>query len=140
MTKKNELSVDELTKEVSRLKSQIGGYKKANDMYRKKIEKLERLVKHNREVDVEGDHMYEEKLAELEKTKKELGDVSLRIAAYKSSIETKDGVIESLQQKCSSLVATNKELENHVNSLTDALAETEATVEELRMPWWKKLF
>ena len=140
MTKKNELSVDELTKEVSYLKSQIGGFRKANDMYRKKIKKLETQVKHNREVDVEGDYMYEEKLAELEKTKKELGDVSLKIAAYKSSIETKDGVIESLQQKCSSLVVTNKELETHVTALEELIEEAEETIAELRKPWWKKLF
>lgn len=140
MKEKKEMSVDELTKEVSRLKSQIGGFRKANDMYRKKIEKLEKLVKHNREVDVEGDHMYEEKLAELEKTKKELGDVSLKIADYKSSIETKDGVIESLQQKCSSLVVTNKELGNHVTALEELIEEAEETIAELRKPWWKKLF
>lgn len=84
--------------------------------------------------------MYEEKLAELEKTKKELGDVSLKIAAYKSSIETKDGVIESLQQKCSSLVVTNKELENHVTALEELIEEAEETIAELRKPWWKKLF
>lgn len=140
MTKKNELSVDELTKEVSRLKSQIGGYKKANENYRKKIKELTKLCNHNRAVDIEGDHMYEEKLAELEKTKKELGDVSLKIAAYKSSIETKDGVIESLQQKCGSLVVTNKELENHVTAFEELIDEAEETIAELRKPWWKRLF
>ena len=133
MTKKNELSVDELTKEVSRLKSQIGGFKKANDMYRKKIKKLEKLVNHNREVDIEGDHMYEEKLAELEKTKKELGK-------YILNLEDKESEIEALQMKYFELLKTNKDLESHAEALKEALDEAERTVAELREPWWKRLF
>ena len=133
MTKKNELSVDEQTKEVSRLKSQIGGFKKANDMYRKKIKKLETQVKHNREVDVEGDYMYEEKLAELEKTKKELGEYILKV-------EDKEMKIEALQKNCSELLKTNKDLESHAEALKEALDEAERTVAELRKPWWKRLF
>lgn len=140
MKEKKEMSVDELTKEVSHLRSQIGGLRKANDMYRRKIARLEKLAKHNRAVDIEGDHLYEEKLAELEKTKKELGDVSLKIAEYKSSIETKDGVIESLQQKCSGLMVENKVLANRVSALEELIDEAEKTVAELRKPWWKRLF
>ena len=133
MEKKKEQSVDELNKEISRLKSQIGGFRKANDMYRKKIAKLEKLAKHNREVDIEGDHMYEEKLAELEKTKKELGKCILKV-------EDKEGDIEALQKKCSELLKTNKDLESHAEALKEALDEAERTVAELRKPWWKRLF
>ena len=140
MKEKKEMSVDELTKEVSHLRSQIGGFRKANDMYRKKIKKLEKLVKHNRAVDIEGDHLYEEKLAELEQTKKELCDVSLKVAEYKSSIETKDGVIESLKKKCSGLMVENKELTNRASALEELIDEAERTVAELRQPWWKRLF
>ena len=143
MKKKKEMSIDELTKEVSHLRSQLGGYKKSNDLYRKKIAKLEKLAKladHNRAVDIEGDHLYEEKLAELEKTKKELGDVSLKIAEYKSSIETKDGFIKSLQQKCSGLMVENKELTNRASALEELIDEAEETIAELRKPWWKRLF
>lgn len=140
MKEKKEMSVDELTKEVSHLRSQIGGFRKANDMYRKKIKKLEKLAKHNRAVDIEGDHLYEEKLAELEQTKKELCDVSLKVAEYKSSIETKDGVIESLKKKCSGLMVENKELTNRASALEELIDEAERTVAELRQPWWKRLF
>jgi len=140
MKEKKEMSVDELTKEVSHLRSQIGGFRKANDMYRRKIAKLAKLAKHNRAVDIEGDHLYEEKLAELELAKKELSDVSLKIAEYKSSIETKEGFIESLQQKCSSLKVENKELESRVTAFEELLEEAEETIAELRKPWWKRLF
>lgn len=126
MKEKKEMSVDELTKEVSRLKSQIGGFRKANDMYRKKIEKLEKLVKHNREVDVEGDHMYEEKLAELERANE--------------NIKTKQSIIESFQKKCEGLIIENKALADKVAALNDVLAESEETIFELRKPWWKRIF
>ena len=130
----------EMQSEIVSLKRQLGGYKKSNDLYRKKIAKLEKLAKHNRAVDIEGDHLYEEKLAELEKTKKELGDVSLKIAEYKSSIETKDGFIESLQQKCSGLMVENKVLANRTSALEELIDEAEETIAELRKPWWKRLF
>ena len=105
-----------------------------------KIVKLEKLAKHNRAVDIEGDHLYEEKLAELEQTKKELCDVSLKVAEYKSSIETKDGVIESLQQKCIDLIVEKRKLTSRVSALEELIEEVEETIVELRKPWWKRLF
>ena len=140
MKEKKEMSVDELTKEVSHLRSQIGGFRKANDMYRRKIARLEKLARHNRAVDIEGDHLYEEKLAELEQAKKELCDVSLKVAEYKSSIETKEGVIESLKQKCSGFMVENKKLTSRVSALEELIEEAEETIVELRKPWWKILF
>lgn len=133
MKEKKEMSVDELTKEVSHLRSQIGGLRKANDMYRKKIKELEKLAKHNRAVDIEGDHLYEEKLAELEKTKKELGKCILKV-------EDKESDIEALQKKCSELLKTNKDLESRVAAFEELTDEAEKTIAELRKPWWKRLF
>lgn len=126
MTKKNELSVDELTKEVSRLKSTIGGYKKANENYRKQISDLKKLANHNRAIDVEGDHLYEEKLAELERANE--------------TIKTKQSIIESFQKKCNGLIIENKALVDKVAALNDVLAEAEKTIFELRTPWWKRIF
>lgn len=133
MKEKKEMSVDELTKEVSHLRSQIGGFRKANDMYRKKIKELEKLAKHNRAVDIEGDHLYEENLAELEQTKKELGKCILKV-------EDKESVIEALQKKCSELLKTNKDLESRVAAFEELIDEAEETIAELRKPWWKRLF
>lgn len=126
MKEKKEMSVDELTKEVSRLKSQIGGYKKANENYRKKIKELTKLCNHNRAVDIEGDHMYEEKLAELERANE--------------TIKTKQSIIESFQKKCEGLIIENKALADKVAALNDVLDEAEKTILELRKPWWKRLF
>lgn len=126
MEKSNVEVIDELKKKVSRLKSTIGGYKKANENYRKQIADLKKLANHNRAVDVEGDHLYEKKLAELERASE--------------TIKTKQAIIDSFEKKCEGLVAENKALVDKVAALNEVLAESEKTIFELRKPWWKKLF
>ena len=126
MEKSNVEVIDELKKKLSRLKSTIGGYKKANENYRKQISDLKKLANHNRAVDVEGDHLYEKKLAELERANE--------------TIRTKQAIIDSFEKKCDGLVAENKALLDKVASLNDALAESKKTIAKLRTPWWKKLF
>jgi chromosome segregation ATPase len=126
MEKSNVEEIDGLKKEVSRLKSTIGGYKKANENYRKQISDLKKLANHNRAVDVEGDHLYEEKLAELERANE--------------TIKTKQSIIESFQKKCNGLIIENKALVDKVAALNDVLAEAEKTIFELRTPWWKRIF
>lgn len=118
--------IDELKKEVSRLQSTIGGYKKSNETYRKQISDLKKLANHNRAVDVEGDHLYEKKLAELERANE--------------TIQTKSSIIEAFEKKCNGLIIENKALADKVAALNDILAEAEKTIFELRKPWWKKLF
>lgn len=140
MKEKKEMSIDELTKEVSHLRSQIGGLRKANDMYRKKIKELEKLAKHNRAVDIEGDHLYEEKLAELEQTKKELEKTKKELGKCILKVEDKESDIEALQKKCSELLKTNKDLESRVAAFEELIDEAEETIAELRKPWWKRLF
>lgn len=108
MGKSNSERIDELTKEVARLKSQVGGYKKSNETYRKQIADFKKLAKHNRAVDVEGDHLYEKKLAELERANE--------------TIKTKSAIIEAFQKKCDGLSAENKALLDKVAALNDSLA------------------
>lgn len=126
MEKSSVEEIDGLKKEVSRLKSTIGGYKKANENYRKQISDLKKLANHNRAIDVEGDHLYEEKLAELERANE--------------TIKTKQSIIESFQKKCNGLIIENKALVDKVAALNDVLAEAEKTIFELRTPWWKRIF
>lgn len=118
--------IDELKKEVSRLKATIGGYKKSNETYRKQIANYKKLAKHNRAVDIEGDHLYEKKLAELERANE--------------TIKTKQSIIESFQKKCDGLIIENKAFADKVAALNDVLAEAEKTILELRKPWWKRIF
>ena len=122
MEKSNVEVIDELKKEVSRLKSTIGGYKKANEGYRKQVKDLlkkQALV-------IKNTPEFEAKLIELERAN--------------DTIKTKSAIIEAFQKKCDGLSAENQALIDKVASLNDALAESDKTIEKLRTPWWKKIF
>ena len=122
MEKSNVEVIDELKKEVSRLKSTIGGYKKANENYRKQVKDL--LKK--QALGIKNTPEVEAKLIELERANE--------------TIQTKSSIIEAFQQRCDGLSAENKALLDKVASLNDALAESEKTIAKLRTPWWKRIF
>ena len=122
MEKSNVEVIDELKKEISRLNSKIGGYKKANENYRKQVKDL--LKKQS--ADLKDSPEFEHKRIELEQANK--------------TIQTKSAIIEAFKQKCDGLSAENKALLDKVTSLNDALAESEKTVAKLRTPWWKRIF
>lgn len=122
MEKSNVEVIDELKKEVSRLKSTIGGYKKANENYRKQVKDL--LKK--QALGIKNTPEFKAKLLELERANE--------------TIQTKSSIIESFQEKCEGLIIENKALANKVAALNDVLAESEKTIFELRKPWWKRIF
>lgn len=122
MEKSNVEVIDELKKEVSRLKSTIGGYKKANENYRKQVKDL--LIK--QAVGFKNTPEFEAKLIELERANE--------------TIKTKSAIIEAFQKKCDGLSAENKALLDKVASLNDALAESDKEIAKLRTPWWKRIF
>lgn len=122
MEKSNVEVIDELKKEVSRLKSTIGGYKKANENYRKQVKDL--LKK--QALGIKNTPEFEAKLIELERANE--------------TIQTKSSIIEAFQQRYDGLSAENKALIDKVASLNDALAESEKTIAKLRTPWWKRIF
>ena len=122
MEKSNVEVIDELKKEVSRLKSTIGGYKKANENYRKQVKDL--LKK--QALGVKNTPEFEAKLIELERANE--------------TIQTKSAIIDAFQKKCDGLSDENKALLDKVASLNDALAESDKTIAKLRTPWWKRIF
>lgn len=122
MEKSNVEVIDDLKKEVSRLKSKIGGYKKANENYRKQVKDL--LMK--QALSIKNTPELETKLIELERANE--------------TIQTKSAIIEAFQKKCEGLIIENKALANKVAALNDVLAESEKTIFELRKPWWKRIF
>ena len=122
MEKSNVEVIDELKKEVSRLKSTIGGYKKANENYRKQVKDL--LKK--QALGIKNTPEFEAKLVELDRANE--------------TIKTKSSIIEAFQQKCDGLSAENKALLDKVASLNDALEESKKTIVKLRTPWWKRIF
>lgn len=122
MEKSNVEVIDELKKEVSRLKSKIGGYKKANEDYRKQVKDL--LKK--QALGIKNTPEFEAKLIELERANE--------------TIQTKSAIIEAFQKKCDGLSAENKALLDKASSLNDALEESKKIIVKLRTPWWKKIF
>ena len=122
MEKSNVEVIDELKKEVSRLKSTIGGYKKANENYRKQVKDL--LKK--QALGIKNTPEFEAKLIELERANE--------------TIQTKSAIIEAFKKKYDCLSAENNALIDKVASLNDALAESNKTIAKLRTPWWKRIF
>ena len=122
MEKSNVEVIDELKKEVSRLKSTIGGYKKANENYRKQVKDL--LKK--QALGIKNTPEFEAKLIELDRANE--------------TIQTKSAIIEAFKKKYDGLSAENNALIDKVASLNDALAESDKTIAKLRTPWWKRIF
>lgn len=80
---------------------------------------LEKQLEHYKELDLEGDGLYEEKIAECEE---------------------KDKVIEGLRCQVNDIAIKNKEIEATVFAKQELIDELELTIQELRKPWWKKIF
>ena len=78
---------------------------------------LKAQVEHYRELDLEGDELYEKKIAELEDANKR--------------IEQLEEEVDSLKLKCIDLIGELREA-NHKNETLSDILEYET------MPWWKK--
>lgn len=101
------------------LSHQIGGYKTTNENYRKKVAELKERIAHYKNLDLEGDMLYEKALAD---------------------IDAKNKVIEGLHSQVT-------ELSNKVNELNDEKVKLKAENIDLdialkyeQLPWWKKIF
>lgn len=138
-----------LMKENASLKRQIGGYKTANENYKKQVAELKERVEHYKALDLEGDRLYEDKIAELDDVKAEIE--RLRNAEENTvpkkdydelskSIEKKRAFIEQLQERVQALMIERSNLQCLVKTRDDAIEELEDTVDELSKPWWKKIF
>ena len=110
---------------------------------------LSERLKHYKELDLDGDHLYEDKISELDNAKKEiirLQSVSNDVVPKKDydelveKIEIKNTFIDQLQEKVKSLTIDNSNLQGTVSMNESVINELEETVDELSKPWWKKMF
>ena len=135
---------EELMKENASLKKQISGFKTSNANYKKQIAHLKQL-------DKEGDELNEKRIAEMDVMKKnhlaEIRQLGQTIKEKDEKIAEKDKVVNGLQKQVRELIQKVRELIQKKNKLEaeaaankDYITELEATVEDLRKPWWKKLF
>ena len=79
---------------------------------------LSERLQHYKDLDLEGDGLYEKKIAECAE---------------------KDKVIEGLRCQVNNIAIKNKELEATVSAKQELIDEMELTIQELQKPWWKKM-
>ena len=116
----------ELEGEIVSLKHQLGGLKKSNANYRKKVEQLNGQVEHYNGLDIDGDELYEKKIAECKELQKQLDMANLTIGELRGQIAYNNNQILEYKDRIASLQDEN-------NGLYDA-------IEYEQKPWWKKLF
>ena len=116
----------ELEGEIVSLKHQLGGLKKSNANYRKKVEQLKGHVEHYNGLDIDGDELYEKKIAECEELQKQLDMAKLTIGELSGQIASYNNQILEYKDRIASLKEEN-------NGLYDA-------IEYEQKPWWKKIF
>ena len=116
----------ELEGEIVSLKHQLGGLKKSNANYRKKVEQLKGQVEHYNGLDIDGDELYEKKIAECEKLQKQLDMAKLTIGELSGQNASYNNQILEYKDRIASLKEEN-------NGLYDA-------IEYEQKPWWKKIF
>ena len=100
-----------LAAEVAHWKKVAAGLKGYNSQ-------LKAQVKHYRELDLEGDELYEKKIAELEDAKRKVAELEKQIKAY--------------VDRCCDLNGEIREMKCRNETLADII-EHETT------PWWKKV-
>ena len=102
----------------SALCADLEHYKKVASGLKGRNKQLSERIKHYKELDLEGDTLYEAKIAELEE---------------------KNKIIEGLQCQVNKIAEKNKTLETELDANKDLIDEMNATINKQK-PWWKKIF
>ena len=88
---------------------------------------LAKRVEHYKQLDLEGDELYEKRLAEIDR--------------LKSSVEEKEATIAGLESQISKMSETMREQSNRIECLKGDVGVAEANLEYYKsLPWWKKIF
>lgn len=142
-----------LKERICSLNRQIGGYKQSNANYKKAVSDRDRANSRNKEA-------YDKKIIELEARyndeleqfkKKHLAEfndykrqrdneLSTAVKQHEKVVAEKQKVADGLSQQVQELACKNRELESMALSDKEYINEMEITIEELRKPWWKKIF
>lgn len=103
----------------SELVTDLVHWKKVAAGLKGRNKQLAERVEHYKQLDLEGDELYEKKIAECDE---------------------KDKVIEGLRCQVNDIAIKNKEFEATVFAKQELIDELELTIHELQKPWWKKIF
>lgn len=147
-----------LLEELRQSKKAASGYKGRNVQFQKELkdlkEQLENMkmrMEHYKLLDLEGDGLYEQKIAELDDAKAEIerlrnmeekeNTVPKRdYDELEKSVEKKKAFIEQLQERVQELMIERSNLQCSVKAKDNIIEELEETIDELSKPWWKKIF
>jgi predicted nucleic acid-binding Zn-ribbon protein len=87
---------------------------------------LAERVEHYKQLDLEGDELYEKRLAEIDH--------------LKSSVEEKDATIAGLESQIIKMTETMREQSDRIECLKSDVGVAEANLEYYKsLPWWKKV-
>lgn len=142
-------------REIISLKRQIGGYKAANDRYRKDLEKCKKEVyclhaelNKERAYGKEGDELNEQKAQRIDTLEKALDDMTEQRGAAIKDVEKvnelnaelskkladKDDALSTAREQISTMSQNNKDL-------SDEICALQAQIDWYNnLPWYKKIF
>jgi chromosome segregation ATPase len=133
----------------SALAVELAHYKKVAAGLKGRNKQLAEQVEHYKNLDLEGDHLYEDVITELDKAKKEINQLlkqSCDVVPKKDyeelekTLERKKVFIEQLQEKAHALLVEKAGLESSLSVKEGVINDLGNEIIELSKPWWKKLF
>ena len=133
----------------SKLLSELEHWKKVAAGSKGRNKQLMERIEHYKNLDLEGDHLYEDKIAELDSVKKEINllrqersDVVPKkdYEELEKSFENKNEYIEKLQERVQTLSLEKATLESTISLQEGIIKDLEGEIEQMSKPWWKKVF
>jgi chromosome segregation ATPase len=133
----------------SALAVELAHFKKVAAGAKGRNKQLSERINHYKELDLEGDHLYEDKIKELEDAQREIQSLRsfrndlvpiAKVKELEKSIENKNQFIEQLQEKVQELKIKLCEAESRNDSQKSIIDTLDETVKKLSKPWWRKLF
>lgn len=113
--------------DASQLQEDLAHWKKVAAGLKGYNKQLAERVEHYKQLDLEGDELYEKRLAEID--------------VLKSSIKEKDATIVGLESQARKTSETMKEQSERIERLKKDISVADANLEYyMSLPWWKKIF
>ena len=134
----------------SKLLSELEHWKKVAAGSKGLNKRLMERIEHYKNLDLEGDHLYEDKIAELDAVRKEVerlrNDIGKDVVSKKEyeelekSFESKNEYIEKLQERVQTISLEKAALESSISLQEGIIKDLEGEIEQMSKPWWKRLF
>lgn len=133
----------------SKLLSELEHWKKVAAGSKGRNKQLMERIEHYKNLDLEGDHLYEDKIAELDSAKKEIHYIRQERSdvvpkkdydELEKSFENKNEYIEKLQERVQVLSLEKATLESTISLQEGIVKDLEHELDELSKPWWRRLF